>query len=235
VSTLRTGLDVPAQRFGARAHARRGGPARGDPGRRDRRGLRRHGPHREERRDEVSRTPGLGHHGVGKANAERLLEAEQQLDPLEAAEAEVAVERVVEGRAPPQGATTQLGHEPADDVEDRLLDLLAIERAEAGRAEPRRPRSSTSVRVGAGAHRANPTLGARRSFQTSSSPRPRMSSPRTMSRPPRRRRDPVEPESRGVELSPHMGRGRLTSTRGCGPLHRHRSRSGQWSRPSRST
>ncbi len=101
MSTLRIGLDVPAQRFDERAHARRRGPARGDPGRRDRRGLRRHGPRREERRDEVSRTPGLRHHGVREANAERLLEAQEQLDPLEAAEAEVAVEGVVEGRAPP--------------------------------------------------------------------------------------------------------------------------------------
>jgi hypothetical protein len=52
----------------------------------------------QDRGEEIARRDGLGHDGVREAPAERLLEAQQQqqFDPLEATDGEIAIERVVE-------------------------------------------------------------------------------------------------------------------------------------------
>ena len=56
------------------------------------RGLRRGRAHQ---RDEVGRRVGLGHRRVTEPDVEGALESQEELDPLETADAELAFERVV--------------------------------------------------------------------------------------------------------------------------------------------
>jgi hypothetical protein len=51
-----------------------------------------------------------------------LLETEQQLNPLKAADAEIAVKRVIERNRPGKRRATQFGHEPLDDLKESFLD-----------------------------------------------------------------------------------------------------------------
>ena len=74
-----------------------------------------------DRGDQIPRRARFCHHGIGQPNAEGLFEPEQQLHPLEAADAEIAVERVIQ-HGPSGAAATQLGDEARDDVEDLVID-----------------------------------------------------------------------------------------------------------------
>ena len=91
------GLGVPAQDIGERAERGGRGHPRGGGRRRlehDRRG------HRPGRSNRVGDGPWglrLLHAGVGQEHTERLLEAEEQFDALQAAQAEVAVQGRVKG------------------------------------------------------------------------------------------------------------------------------------------
>ena len=51
---------------------------------------------------------------------------QQQLDPLEAADPEVAIERVVEPDRPARRRAAELVNEPADDVEHARLGAAAM-------------------------------------------------------------------------------------------------------------
>jgi hypothetical protein len=85
------------------------GPRLGDglgPGRR---GL-------SDRSDQVARALGVGHDRIRQAHAELLLEPQEQLDALEATDAEVAIERGPQGHRPPR-PSAQLDHQRFDDLE----------------------------------------------------------------------------------------------------------------------
>ncbi len=57
---------------------------------------------------------------------ERALQTKEQFDALEAADAEIAVERLVEGWSPRSGAA-QFGQQPAEDLEHLPLDAFAAD------------------------------------------------------------------------------------------------------------
>ena len=59
--------------------------------------------------------------GVGEAHAERPLEAGEELDPFEAADAEIPIQHVVERDAAAYRRGAQLSHEDVDEREDVLL------------------------------------------------------------------------------------------------------------------
>ena len=61
---------------------------------------------------------GLRHHRVGQVHSEPLLEAEQQLDALEAADAQVAIESIVESDRPVAGSAAELIDQGRDDGQD---------------------------------------------------------------------------------------------------------------------
>lgn len=64
-----------------------------------------------DRAGEVPWSPGIRHDSVGQTDPEDVLQAQEQLDPLETPDAEVTIERVVEldsgaSRGPPSSATS---------------------------------------------------------------------------------------------------------------------------------
>jgi hypothetical protein len=71
-----------------------------------------------------------GHGGIRQHHTEALPQPEQQLHPLQAAEPEVMVQRVVEADRLPGARPAQLGHERTNDVEHGALERLGT----AGRA-----------------------------------------------------------------------------------------------------
>jgi hypothetical protein len=72
-----------------------------------------------DRLDQIPGRPGFRHHSVRQANAERLFEAEQQFHALEAADAQIAVERLVQRG--PYGAAAQFVDQVRNDGEDLLV------------------------------------------------------------------------------------------------------------------
>jgi hypothetical protein len=78
----------------------------------------------QDRPGEIAGGNCLCHDPVGQAGAEPLFEAEEQLDPLQAPDPEVAVEGVVEGDALAGPRPSHFGDEPLDDVEDPYLNRL---------------------------------------------------------------------------------------------------------------
>jgi hypothetical protein len=111
-------LGVPAQRLDQSAC---GGRRRSRNSRRHRLRWRRdhlgrRGCRALNRSRQISRCHRVGHHAVGESDPKRAFYPEQQLDALQAADAQVTVENIVEpGRWP--GAATELSHEAADHVE----------------------------------------------------------------------------------------------------------------------
>jgi hypothetical protein len=70
----------------------------------------------KERGGEIFRRGRFGHDRIGQPDTKRPFQAQQQLHPLEAADTQVAVERVV-ARRPASGRSGQLDDELAEDVE----------------------------------------------------------------------------------------------------------------------
>ena len=71
----------------------------------------------------VARALGLGHDRVRQAHPELLFEPQEQLDALEAADAEVAVKRGPPGHPAP-GASAQLDHQRFDDFQHAPLESV---------------------------------------------------------------------------------------------------------------
>ncbi len=115
-------LGVPAQDVdqrvrgvGSRSAGReRGGRLHGDTRRRSAAG--------EDGGDQVANRLHLAQHRVGEADVEGVLEPGEQLDPLEAADAEIPVEHVVERHAAAHRCAAQLGHEGVEEREHAWLD-----------------------------------------------------------------------------------------------------------------
>ena len=118
---LGVGLHMPLQHLGERRRRRGSGLGRRQPRARGHGDFGASGRSRDHCRDEIARTGGLLHDPVGEADTELLLDAQQQLDPLEAADPEVAIERVVEPDRPARRRAAELVNEPADDVEHARL------------------------------------------------------------------------------------------------------------------
>ena len=74
-----------------------------------------------DRDDQILRCRGINHHRIRQTNAERLFEAEQQLHSLEAADAHITIEGVVECR-PARGRSAQFLDHPGDDIENLIVD-----------------------------------------------------------------------------------------------------------------
>ena len=81
---------------------------------------------RDHCRGEIARTRGVLHDAVGETHAELLLDAQQQLDALETADPEVAIERVVEPDWPVGPRAAELADKLADDVEHLRLGAAVI-------------------------------------------------------------------------------------------------------------
>jgi hypothetical protein len=88
--------------------------------------------------DEVAAALGLGEDGVAEPEAERLLEAQRQLDALQAAQSQVAVEAVIGRRAAPRGQGPQLRGERGHDIEHPGLDVAGGRRTRVPRIRPGR-------------------------------------------------------------------------------------------------
>ena len=121
-------VDARGVRLGVAAqHVHEGGGAGGHAGRRRERrkrfvdALGDGGRSAHNRPGQVARRLGLRHHGIGKPHAEGLLEAQQELDALEAADAEIAIEEVVQTGGTMGGKRAELGDQCADEAEDALL------------------------------------------------------------------------------------------------------------------
>jgi hypothetical protein len=67
---------------------------------------------------------GLRHDAIVEPDAERVFEPQQEFDPFETADAEVAIEAIVEGRRP--GRPPEFGHQSADDLEHLPLDRRRV-------------------------------------------------------------------------------------------------------------
>ena len=153
VDALGRALGVPGQRFddrpgrgGRSVPPRAGRPPRRAPfgrgvvaGRRDGGG-------------QVGRRLRARHGRVAEPDPERAFQADQQLDPLETADAEVGLQGVAAGHGGPRAAP-QLGHELGDDVEHLFLD------AGAGRRRGRMRHGPVFGLPGAPAARPAPAAG----------------------------------------------------------------------------
>ena len=137
VDAVRCLLRMPADRVEQRARRRRdpGGGRRAVAQGRSR--LRECGCGPGEGVDEISRRSRVGDDRVREAHSERALEAEQQLDTLEAADPEIAVEGIIERRRT-CGRSTELGHEACHNVEHPIA---------AGRTRSVRNSHRNQVRV----------------------------------------------------------------------------------------
>jgi hypothetical protein len=78
------------------------------------------------------------------AHAEGTLEADEELDPFEAAEPEVALQRVVEADAGLRARSAELGDERGDDLEHLAFDMPRLARCH-GRSAVRRRRHGGRV------------------------------------------------------------------------------------------
>lgn len=67
---------------------------------------------------------GLGHHGIRQKNAEGLLEPHEQLDSLEAADAEIAIKYTFRCDGSTERGSAKFGNELLDDGEYSMLDLI---------------------------------------------------------------------------------------------------------------
>jgi hypothetical protein len=137
---LGVGPHMPLQHLEERRRRRGGGLGRRQSRVRGHRHFGASGRSRDHCRDEIARTCGLLHDPIGEADPELLLDAQQQLDPLEAADPEVAIERVVEPDRAARRRAAELVDEPADDVEHALLGAADGSHGYRARAS-RRPRT----------------------------------------------------------------------------------------------
>jgi hypothetical protein len=114
---------VPREDLGQRAGL--GGQAFAGPRQRDGRrlGLDRGRAGARHGRHQIAAPVRLGEHGVAQVHGEGLLEPQRELHALETAQAEIAVEEVVQRRAAPRRQGPQLGGEGGHDLEHAALDV----------------------------------------------------------------------------------------------------------------
>jgi hypothetical protein len=74
---------------------------------------------------QIPRGRRLRHDGIGQADPEGFVDPQEQLDALETADAEVAVEQVVRARRHGDGRTAELSRERGHDPEDASFDRRA--------------------------------------------------------------------------------------------------------------
>jgi hypothetical protein len=72
-----------------------------------------------QRREQLPGRVGVRQRRLVQAHAGRLLEAQEQLDALEASEGQFPGQRIVEANRAPEPFRIQLGYETSDDVEDQ--------------------------------------------------------------------------------------------------------------------
>ena len=89
---------------------------------------------------------GLGHRALAEGGAELLLDPDEQLDALEAADPEIALQRVVQRHAPPGPRLAEIRQQPGHDVEDVPLESSCGERQEHIRAATPVPATRSLVR-----------------------------------------------------------------------------------------
>ena len=121
------GLGLPAQDVNERARgirSRHPGRDRGGRLHHDAAGRRAAGEHDGH---QVADRFRVAQDRVREADVERLFESGEQLDPLEAADAQIPVEHVVERHAAAHRCGAQLGHEGVDEHEDAMLNRRQLD------------------------------------------------------------------------------------------------------------
>ena len=109
------------------ANAEAGTPGPDDSRRGRGNGLRSRGLGGQDGAREVSGSPGVRHDSVGETDPEHVLQAQEQFDPLEAPNAQVTIERVVELDGGASRRAAQLRHERPHDLEDLPLDHFLLQ------------------------------------------------------------------------------------------------------------
>ncbi len=145
---LRGRLSVPGEHLGKGPRRRGGRYSRAGKRTGKRHGLRSRGLGGQDRVGEVSGSPRVRHDSIGETDPEHVLQAHEQFDPLEASNAQVTIERVVELDRGASRRAAQLGDERPHDVEDLPLGPRAIRAHERSYGHARPPvRGVTTLRV----------------------------------------------------------------------------------------